>query len=549
MTARRLLIAVAAWAVGAAVFFHDQVLSGFRWLGGDLGDARLGVFLVEHWRHVLAGAGDWLTPPYFHPTPRTLAFTDAAFGLALPYVPLRWLGLDELLAFQLTVIALSLASVLGFVALAMSALRIPFAIALPAALGFTFANMNYVKTAPHPVYALVWVLPVLALCAVRALAALPTGLAAAAAWGAAGAALLGLIAFTTFQVAWYAAVLATVAGLAFAALEPARLRGALAAVGARRLAAFAAIATAALALAFAPFVVLYLPVLLAGAERPYGLINFFAPRPDKLLDLGGGNLMWGWLARAIGSRTPEHMGPEWSLAQTPVVAVVCGATVVWLWRRRRAGSGDARVAMLLAAGVAVAVILPLLVRVGTVSLWQGVWAIVPGARAIRTPFRFQLVLAFPVWLIVAYGAMQLHAWLTARSSRARATAAVAALLALALAEQVNLAPVARIDRSSELARLAPIGPPPASCGAFYVRSQEPRGIALQTDAMMVAARHGIATVHGISGTVPADWDGRLEVPDRADYRAAVAGWAAAHGIAPTLCALELPEGRWVPPGG
>jgi hypothetical protein len=548
---RRLLIALAAWAAGAAVFFHAELLSGFRWLRGDVGDVRLGVFLVEHWRHVLAGGSmagtGWLTPPYFHPVPRTLAYTDATFGMALPHAVLRWLGLDELLAFELVVILLSLVGVFGFVALA-RLLRVPFAIALPAALGFTFANMNYAK-ASHPVYALIWLLPVLALCWVRALMALARGLAPAVAWGVAGAALLGFIAFTTFQIAWYPVFVAGVAGAALLALERARLRAAIAAVGVARLSAFGAIVAAALVVAFVPFAITYGPELIGGAERPFWAVLIFAPRPRALVDFGGDNLMWSWITRALDeTRTTAYMNSEHSLAQTPIVTALFTIVTLRLWLRRRDGRLDTREALLLAGAIAVIVIVPFAFKIGNVSLWYLIWAVVPGARAIRTPFRVQLVLGLLTWLMLAYGATRLHARLAATRARGVATAAVAALAALVLVEQVNLTPVAQIDRPAELARLAAVPPPPAPCRAFYVRSQEPRHLGLQADAMMVTARFGIPTINGLSGATPPDWAPGIAHVDGPGYEPAVAAWAATHGIAAGLCALELPAGRWIPPG-
>jgi hypothetical protein len=555
MTLRRLLITILAWAAGALVFFHDQLLSGFRWIGGDIADMRIHVFLAEHWRRVLTGAtGAWLDPPYFHPTPHAIAYTDATFALALPHMLFRALGCDELLAFQLAVIATSLAGVLGFTLLALTLLRVPFPIALAAALGFTFSNMNYAKTG-HPVHAMVWLLPFLVVCAARAATSLAERFVAAVAWGIAAAVLLALIALTAFGVAWFAVVLALVAGLAMLALEPARVREGLRAIGPGRLAGFAAIVLVALAVAFAPFVAIFLPALLAGAERSYAEVRTYTPGPLALTDFGGSNLLWGWLTQALDStRTAVWISSEESLALTPAVAVLAIIVVVWLWRRRRGGAQDARTAdprtgLLLAAGLAVVIISPLLLKVGTHSLWRYVWTVVPGARAIRTPFRFQLVLALPVWVLLAYGGAQLRQYLAHRRSPAVAHAVVGALAVLVLAEQVNLTPVAWIDRPAELARLARIAPPPPACQSFYIQSDEPRGLGLQTDAMMIALRVGLPTINGLSGTFPPWWEEHLLHVDRPDYRTNVAAWAEMHGLAATLCGVALPESRWIPPGG
>jgi hypothetical protein len=330
-------------------------------------------------------------------------------------------------------------------------------------------------------------------------------------------------------------------------MERTRLRRTLAAVGRRRLAAFAALQAAILAVLGLPFVLTYGPVLLAGGQRSWATVLTFIAPLQSGLDFGGGNLLWGWLTRALGSgRTQAYYHPERSLAPTPLVTVLWAASAAWLWRRRRAGPLAPEQAVLIAAGIATVAIVPLLARVGTVSLWWPVWAVLPGARAIRTPTRFQLVLALPVWLMIAHGGAQLRSWLAARRSRRAADALVAAAAALLLLEQVNLSPVALIDRDAENARLARIAAPPPGCRAFYVLSREPRGEALQTDAMMAAMRSGLPTLNGTSGDFPPGW---LPLADAAGpgYASAVAAWADAHGIAATLCALALPAGDWLPP--
>ena len=62
--------------------------------------------------------------------------------------------------------------------------------------------------------------------------------------------------------------------------------------------------------------------------------------------------------------------------------------------------------------------------------------------------------------------------------------------------------------------------------------------------LLVAVRHRIPTLNGISGGTPADWD-LLSVYD-ARYRERVAAWARLNGLAGGLCMLTLPDGTWTP---
>ena len=76
ITLREPLLAAAGWLLGVLVFFRDPVFSGFDTFTGDEGDARLVVFLHEHWWQVWRGERPWRTPPMFHPTTDVLSYSD-----------------------------------------------------------------------------------------------------------------------------------------------------------------------------------------------------------------------------------------------------------------------------------------------------------------------------------------------------------------------------------------------------------------------------------------------------------------------------------------
>src|SRR5947199_50812 len=72
---RRLLPPAAAYLAGLLVAFYPVLFSGFARTPGDLGDARLVNFLLEHdWRWLTGRAGhrDLWSPPVFYPAAHTL---------------------------------------------------------------------------------------------------------------------------------------------------------------------------------------------------------------------------------------------------------------------------------------------------------------------------------------------------------------------------------------------------------------------------------------------------------------------------------------------
>src|SRR5260370_254542 len=100
----RSLPPVAAWLAGLLVAFYPVLFTGFARTPGDLGDARLVNFLLEHdWRWLTGRAGhrDLWSPPVFYPAAHTAAYSDLLLS-ALPfYAPWRLLGLPPDTPFQL----------------------------------------------------------------------------------------------------------------------------------------------------------------------------------------------------------------------------------------------------------------------------------------------------------------------------------------------------------------------------------------------------------------------------------------------------------------
>jgi hypothetical protein len=535
------------------VFFRGPLFSGFRRLTGNTGDWVLAVFLSEHWRLTLSGAAQWpwWQPPYIAPAQGTLAFTDPHFGFVLPYAALRAAGLDAFLSFQLSVMAFSLAGFLAFVALARRVAGAGFGLALLGAAGFTFSNMNYIKLG-HPVHATAPLLALLVLLYARALEALSSSPVRANLLGLTGALLFGFLLMTAFQVAWYGALIALTTTLVLVALRPGAVWSAVRATGTGRFATFLAIQLTSLAAAVSPFLSVFAASWLAGDERPYWAVLYYAPRPLDAFNVGTGNLLWGRLVHLLGN-TQEG---EFMLAQTPIVAAVFLILLFSAWRDRRSAAPDMRMRAILAGGIAAVLLAPLAFKIGSVSGWWLLREAVPGARAIRTPYRIQLALALPLWLVIVAGAGVSWRKLAERCANAprlrQALAAGIALLGvLMLAEQINLLDQTGLDRSDERARFARIPAAAPECRTFFVTSTESQrdALALHTDAMMVAVRDRIPTLNGDSGTWPPQW--QLNDVHAPDYLENVARWARFNHLNAGLCRLDLPDGvwsAWTPPG-
>lgn len=101
---------------GLGLFTYPMFLSGFDKLAGDYGDSRLVVYLLEHyfyWFQNVEPHTQLWNVPMLYPHVNTLAYSDVFLGIAIFYVPLRFLINDPFLVTQIIYI---ISCALNFVA-------------------------------------------------------------------------------------------------------------------------------------------------------------------------------------------------------------------------------------------------------------------------------------------------------------------------------------------------------------------------------------------------------------------------------------------------
>jgi hypothetical protein len=537
-TARREpALAAAGWLVGVLVFFRDPVFSGFDTFTGDEGDARLVVFLHEHWWQVWHGDRPWRTPPMFHPTTDVLSYSDTYLLDQLLYTPLRLLGVEPFVAYQLCLIALT---AVGYAAVTIMLRRhvgLALAPACLLAASVAFANNLYVDTGHGQMYA-ANVIPAVALLAVEAWRA--TTRWRPVAFGAAAGLLLGLLVWSTFYLGWFAILLGALAGLIALGLRLGAGEGVDTWHAIRARWRPIAAAATGFAIAMVGFVVTYWSPLTEARGRSYDEVKGLAPRPFDMLNVGRDNVVWGWAMRAlVGSDDPRLEQLNRAVALTPVLLVTVGVSVVGLalgwWR----GERSARAVAGLAAGLATLVVVVLPVQFGFGGAWSWLFRFVPGGDAIRVYGRIEVVNAFPACLAAGcwVAGWQHMRW------RVPAGAVALGLCAVIALEQVNLTDnFRRLDRSEQLAMLDTVATPPPGCTSFDVvpvPARNPDHASI--DAMLIAQRVGVPTVNGYSGWMPDGWS---LVPGGDGYAAAVEAWVDQHGLRRGHCRLDLSTNRW-----
>ena len=539
------LCAGVLFALGFSRMFRNWLFDGFDGILGEAGDARIVIALLEHWYRVIAGNwGDWLNPPFFYPERGALGFTDAYLLYAVVYSPLRLAGIDPFTAFMLVMAVLSAIGFIGFMRLAIADLRMSAASAAVGAFLFVFANMMATKMMHVQCYCAM-LLPVVVHLSATAYKAerKHTAIVAAAAAGL----LHALIFATAYLTGWFATLFVIVFLFIFAVLRGARATKEAIAhmVTAKRhvLAAW----IAGFAIGIVPFLIIYGPVWLQGQHRSFDEVRQHAPVSWDIINVGPHNWAWSWLLKRLGIvRRPDGAHDEVELGFTPGVAVVCVLTsilAVRSWRRATPNDADTRTVAIAALGLALAACW--LVQLHWLGLqpWYAIWALVPGASAVRTTFRFQIVLNLVAALLVAWALDYIrYRW----PGRFGAKAAAACVAGVLIVEQISRVPLT-YSRAEQLAWMQQVPTPPPHCRVFYlVPGAVPAGAAwwvTQSDVMLLAIRFGIPTVNGNSSVFPAHW--RLQDPSAPDYPEALRDWLTRNKLTDGLCGLRSNIGPWV----
>jgi hypothetical protein len=525
------LFAAALFAAGFALVFRGWLFSGLDGAFGDEEDGYLALALIEHWHHVLSGAAHWADPIIFFPERGTLGYTDAFFLYGIVHAPLRLIGVDTFTAYMLVMAGLAVVGIVGFRRLAMRHFGIPPVYATVGAFLFAFANVDSVKLIHVQAYSAM-LLPSLCDLILSGWNSKRHGVMLGAAAGLLYAALF----LTAFQTAWFFGAFVLLLVLLYPLMFGLAASRALAVAMLTSRRPMAAAAAGGFAIGIVPFLVLYVPVFLAGHSRDFAEVASNMPEWRDLANITPGNAVWGDLLQWLGIvGRPDRPAWEVELAFTPAVLAVFIGGLVMMAARLRGRSGDTdRIFTVL--GAAVVIFWLLQMEWFGVRPWHAVWAVVPGAKAIRYTFRSQLVANLLVTLVVAR--------VLAGTARARIWPWL--LCALLVVEQINLAWPPLMSRRAALAWIEAVPAPPAGCGIFYVvpnaSPPERKGPQHQDDAMLFAEIRGIPTVNGYSSWFPDGW--ALDDPSSPGYTAAVRDWASRNGVALGLCGLDPRAGRW-----
>ena len=539
------LIAGCAGVGASIVFFWPALSRGPGILPGTLGDSLFLNAIVEHWYRVIVGSAIWTSPAMFYPTPGTLGYSDAIF-LYLPlYAAGRGSGLSVFAAFTLTEVLLLLIGYVGALWWLRRIAQVPFGIAVIGAILFAYSNMNVFSVGHPQLYATAFVPFIFGSGVLYARRLASGGLQLRI--GTVFAVLLALTLYTSYYVGWFSTFFLLLWAAVIVLGRVLLVRGSVPALmgGVRRSLPSLLLVSIVFFVAIIPFVLTYLPIYRELGSWSWATVRSMLPRVTDLVNVAGQNLVWGWIERFLIEGTPEwekHFG--FPCALLLVFAATTGVSVWQLFTRSRKESAnrvDASSYLAASLGLAVVVCWLLMLRYDDTSAWKVIYALVPGASALRAVFRLQTVLALPLITVAAIGLSSV--WKHSGSSKLGRFALVA-IVGFLLVEQFNPA-MLLFDAHAETVRLSRVQPPPSYCQSFFVAEGTGANRAAHTsnlEAVVLALRFALPTLNGYSGSVPPNWG--LQAPLEPEYAANAAAWIRSHGIADGVCALNLDTGSW-----
>jgi hypothetical protein len=484
-------------ALLAAVVLTWPLAAGLGHEARDGVDPRFEAWVIDWVQHEALHPGRWFDGNLFAPEPGTLAYSDPLIGLALPLLPLRWLGFTPMAVHNMALLlGFATSAAAGYLAGRYVVGSVGAGAITAAACGFgpfpTFES-NHVQIVAHPG---------IPLAVVGA-----WWLAQRCAVGARGSALAGPALLLCGAVTWQVSVsfyTGAYAGLAALCVLGARWRS-LGRVG-------AVVALAALAVAGAVALVLAVPYL----DRASALPDFERTLADlrgQGADVVGTDprlVLWGPLLGVGRDQWPTFSAPGF-----PGLVLVLLAPWGW-WTARRTDRRDvARVGLVL-------VIVGALFALGTsdqgwrqFAPYRIVFELVPGFGGLRATVRAMLVALPGLGLLAGLGVDDLAARVAARRA-ARATTPVrvprGAVLGVAAAAVLwceGFAPWTDLAETRTRAVDEALGDLPEPGGVVYLPLPPPTevGVLAQDDfaQALIAYRttaHHRPTPNGFSGYHP-----------------------------------------------
>lgn len=474
----------------------------FEFLPGDLGDARLNNYILEHFfRWVHGWTASYWNAPFFYPSPFTIAFSENLLGSAPLYVVLRFLGLDMLLAFQGWFLAgyiinyISAAWVLSklrFGPLAVAAGAFFFTFGLPVLAQENHAQLLY-RFAIPPAFFFLWsfyktpklrgLIHLFFWIVCQCYLGIYTGLFLLL---AICVMCLGLLALS-----WRGLPLKHLVDEGWKGLSRVWL-------GSSRNDRIRFLASALTLLA--GFTLLIWPYYHVSRLYRFGRdwieLSRMLPRPESYL-LADNSRIWSFMGNLFSNILMRH---EHQLFIGLSILLLIGAGIIFRFTPK-----NSELAWLNLSSVLVLTVFTL--NVGGFSLYR-FWTIIPGVSSLRAVTRIELIWMWPLAVFAAWAIDGLLERFQRGVRWAGVFAVATSLLMLCESVFYDHAVFHKVDSEARLDRLRRLIPVHATDSPilFVARNDAESSWALELDAMLVTQELGWSTFNGYSGNTPPEYE-------------------------------------------
>lgn len=525
------------------ILYRVQLLGGFRLLAGDRFDAAIVVSILEHWFNVLKGQSYWSQINYFYPYEKTLGHTDGYFIFGIIYSLFRFLDFDPFLSYEFVNMSVRVMGFVAFYVMGRKVFGLPFWWSLLGAVVFVLSN-NISSHSQRMQLGSVYFIPVFTLLLWQIYTGIYTdNRKKIVLYGLLAGVFYGAWTITCFYISWFVLfflIFFTVSAVVVSKKEARSLF--FSRIAAHRYAVASVVFVALLSQL--PLLSVYLPKSKEVGMRSIESVLSNTVPIEGIMQVGADNWMFGQIYnKFIHFLSPAYApsGEYYNTGFAPVLFILFLIGSYSILRKRTQTQN-----YYLLASLSVSALLTwlMILNIGGHSAWKVVYHLIPGAKALNVVAIYQMVLTVPVIVIAMIYLSKISI-----GANKNLVFIVAALLCL---EEINTGYI-RLDRSTELARIAVKESPPPECSVFYVSASPDQATASDmadwvnnyyahnVTAMLIAERTGLPTVNGVASFTPPDWN--FGFPNNEDYDQRVLEYARRHQIE-GLCKLNLTTLKW-----
>ena len=538
-----LFVIVASYLFSIAINMNFVLRGNLRVLPGDRYDGMISSAVLEHWFQVFKGNASWSNPGWHFPYDRVIAHGDAGFLNAVLYAPFRIIGLDSFISQFFATTLLQTIGFFSFLWFTRHYCKFTLKISLLGSILFTINNAMTIHSSRYTL-ATFTLIPLFLIINIKAyLAIRDTTTKKWISWVTLSAVFYGSWALTCFYIFFFMhyffLIFAIIAILGFRKkIKLSVIKEKVKEIQHRLIVWFLALLTS-----LGPFVYLYLPKSQEVGVRSFSQVAQNAVNPIDIMQMGTDNFLWGNFYNnfliPIFQNEYRVRSEYYNLGVSPVVFILI-VSLVSLFRRKNSKTTESTLIAVVLAAVLISWFS--IMRVGNFTPYIVPFFALPGAKALNAIMLLQLVLVFPILLLVCY-----------KVSKSINTRSAFLIVSLILVIGEFNRPYLNFDRNQELARINVVNTPPRDCEVFFVsgypeqknipgwdesiNSLYPHNVV----AMMISVKYQVPTINGFASFNPPDWNFSYTDPNA--YMKNVALYIKTHGLT-GVCEVDLVNGNW-----